>query len=109
MMKSRMRESRTSGSVRGLHCKVWVYSTICDGQMELYGNVFNEAEELSNLSAAEPTEDSIKKNRRKPENIVAEMNCEMILKRKRSCIRSPKISENVLFVAVHLFLFQKST
>ena len=27
--------------------------------MDLDGNVFNEAEELSNLSAAEPTEDSI--------------------------------------------------
>ena len=37
---------------------------ICNGQMDLDGNVFNEAEELSNLSAAEPTEDSItqKKN-----------------------------------------------
>ena len=30
---------------------------ICNGQMDLDGNVFNEAEELSNLSAAEPTED----------------------------------------------------
>ena len=28
---------------------------ICNGQMDLEGNVFNEAEELSNLSAAEPT------------------------------------------------------
>lgn len=27
---------------------------ICDGQMDLDSNVFNEAEELSNLSAAEP-------------------------------------------------------
>ena len=31
---------------------------ICNGQMDLDGNVFNEAEELSNLSAAEPTEES---------------------------------------------------
>ena len=28
IMKSRMRESRTYGSVRGLHCEVWVYSTV---------------------------------------------------------------------------------
>ena len=28
IMKSRMRESRTYGSVRGLHCEVLVYSTI---------------------------------------------------------------------------------
>ena len=28
IMKSRMRESRTYGSVRGLHCEVQVYSTI---------------------------------------------------------------------------------
>lgn len=34
---------------------------ICNGQIDLDGNVFNEAEELSNLSAAEPTEDSITK------------------------------------------------
>ena len=38
---------------------------ICDGQMDLDGNVFNEAEELSNLSAAEPTEDSITKKSKK--------------------------------------------
>ena len=38
---------------------------ICDGQMNLDGNVFNEAEELSNLSAAEPTEDSITKKSKK--------------------------------------------
>ena len=31
---------------------------ICNGQMDLDGNVLNEAEELSNLSAAEPTEES---------------------------------------------------
>lgn len=46
---------------------------IFDGQMDLDGNVFNEAEELSTLSAAEPTEASITKNRRKPENNAAEM------------------------------------
>ena len=33
--------------------------------MDLDGNVFNEAEELSNLSAAEPTEDSITKKSKK--------------------------------------------
>ena len=38
---------------------------ICNGQMNLDGNVFNEAEELSNLSAAEPTEDSITKKSKK--------------------------------------------
>ena len=38
---------------------------ICDGQMYLDGNVFNEAEEFSNLSAAEPTEDSITKKSKK--------------------------------------------
>ncbi len=38
---------------------------ICNGQMYLDGNVFNEAEELSNLSAAEPTEDSITKKSKK--------------------------------------------
>ena len=38
---------------------------ICNGQMDLEGNVFNEAEELSNLSAAEPTEDSITKKSKK--------------------------------------------
>ena len=38
---------------------------ICNGQMDLDGNVFNEAEELSNLSAAEPTEDSITKKSKK--------------------------------------------
>ena len=51
--------------------------------MDLDSNVFNEAEEFSNLSAAEPTEDSITKNRRKPENIVAEMNCAVTLKQRR--------------------------
>ena len=38
---------------------------ICNGQMDLDGNVFNEAEEFSNLSAAEPTEDSITKKSKK--------------------------------------------
>ena len=38
---------------------------LCDGQMDLDGNVFNEAEEFSNLSAAEPTEDSITKKSKK--------------------------------------------
>ena len=38
---------------------------ICNGQMDLDGNVFNEAEELTNLSAAEPTEDSITKKSKK--------------------------------------------
>ena len=40
---------------------------ICNGQMQmdLDGNVFNEAEELSNLFAAEPTEDSITKKSKK--------------------------------------------
>lgn len=38
---------------------------ICNGQIDLDGNVFNEAEELSNLSAAEPTEDSITKKSKK--------------------------------------------
>lgn len=38
---------------------------ICDGQMDLDGNVFNEAEELSNLSAAEPTEESVTKKSKK--------------------------------------------
>ena len=38
---------------------------ICNGQMDLEGNVFNEAEELSNLSAAEPTEGSITKKSKK--------------------------------------------
>ena len=82
---------------------------ICNGQMYLDGNVFNEAEELSNLSAAEPTEDSITKNRRKPENTAAEMNCAVILKQKRSCIRSPKIRENVRSAAVSSCRFPKST
>lgn len=82
---------------------------ICDGQMDLDGNVFNEAEELSNLSAAEPTEASITKNRRKPENIAEEMNCVVILKRKRSCIRSPKISGNAPFAAVSSCRFPKNT
>lgn len=82
---------------------------ICNGQMDLDGNVFNEAEELSNLSAAEPTEDSITKNQRKPESIGEEMNCVVILKRKRSCIRSPKIRENVRSAAVSSCRFQKNT
>ena len=82
---------------------------LCDGQMNLDGNVFNEAEELSNLSAAEPTEDSITKNRRKPENTAAEMNCAVILKQKRSCIHFPKISGNVQSAAVRLCRFPKST
>lgn len=82
---------------------------ICNGQMNLDGNVFNEAEELSNLSAAEPTEDSITKNQRKPESIGEEMNCVVILKRKRSCIRSPKIRENVRSAAVSSCRFQKNT
>lgn len=82
---------------------------ICNGQMNLDGNVFNEAEELSNLSAAEPTEDSITKNRRKPESIGEEMNCVVILKRKRSCIHFPKIRKNVLFTAVSSCRFQKNT
>ena len=81
---------------------------ICDGQMDLDSNVFNEAEELSNLSAAEPTEDS-QKNQRKPESIGEEMNCAVILKRKRSCIRSPKIRENVRSAAVSSCRFQKNT
>lgn len=38
---------------------------ICDGQMDLDGNVFNEAEELSNLSAAEQTEESVTKKSKK--------------------------------------------
>ena len=82
---------------------------ICNGQIDLDGNVFNEAEELSNLSAAEPTEDSITKNRKKPESIGEEMNCVVILKRKRSCIRSPKIRENVRSAAVSSCRFQKNT
>ena len=82
---------------------------ICNGQMDLEGNVFNEAEEFSNLSAAEPTEGSITKNRRKPERIGAEMNCVVILKRKRLCIHFPKISGNVLSVAVNSCRFQKNT
>lgn len=82
---------------------------ICNGQMDLDGNVFNEAEELSNLSAAEPTEDSITKNQRKPESIGEEMNCVVILKRKRSCIRSPKIRENVRSAAVSSCRFPKNT
>ena len=63
---------------------------ICDGQMNLDGNVFNE-------------------NRRKPESIGEEMNCVVILKRKRSCIRSPKIRENVRSAAVGSCRFQKNT
>lgn len=82
---------------------------ICNGQMDLDGNVFNEAEELSNLSAAEPTEDSITKKSKKPESIGEEMNCVVILKRKRSCIRSPKIRENVRSAAVSSCRFQKNT
>ena len=82
---------------------------ICNGQMDLDGNVFNEAEELSNLSAAEPTEDSITKNQRKPESIGEEMNCVVILKRKRSCICSPKIRENVRSATVSSCRFQKNT
>ena len=58
---------------------------ICNGQIDLDGNVFNEAEELSNLSAAEPTEDSITKK------------------------RSPKIRENVRSAAVSSCRFPKST
>ena len=72
---------------------------ICNGQMDLDGNVFNEAEELSNLSAAEPTEESIGE----------EMNCVVILKRKRSCICSPKIRENVRSATVSSCRFQKNT
>ena len=68
---------------------------ICNGQMNLDGNVFNEAEELS--------------NQRKPESIGEEMNCVVILKRKRSCIRSPKIRENVRSAAVSSCRFQKNT
>ena len=82
---------------------------ICNGQIDLDGNVFNEAEELSNLSATEPTEDSITKNRRKPESIGEEMNCVVILKRKRSCIHFPKISGNVRSAAVSSCRFQKNT
>ena len=47
---------------------------ICNGQMDLDGNVFNEAEELSNLSAAEPTEESTRictLIRRRKEKILA--------------------------------------
>ena len=49
------------------------------------------------------------KNRRKPESIGEEMNCVVILKRKRSCIRSPKIRENVRSAAVSSCRFQKNT
>lgn len=38
---------------------------LCDGQMYPDGNVFNEAEKLSNLSAAEPSEGSITKKSKK--------------------------------------------
>ena len=49
------------------------------------------------------------KNRRKPENTGEEMNCAVILKRKRSCIHSPKISGNVQSAAVCSCRFQKNT
>ena len=42
-------------------------------------------------------------------NTAAEMNCAVILKRKRSCIRSPKIRENVRSAAVSSCRFQKNT
>ena len=48
-------------------------------------------------------------HRRKPESIGEEMNCAVILKRKRSCIRSPKIRENVRSAAVSSCRFQKNT
>ena len=82
---------------------------ICDGQMNLDGNVFNEAEELSNLSPLSLPRIPSPKNRRKPESIGEEMNCVVILKRKRSCIRSPKIRENVRSAAVGSCRFQKNT
>ena len=82
---------------------------ICDGQMDLDGNVFNEAEEFSNLSAAEPTEGSITKKSKKTGRIGAEMNCVVTLKQKKSCIHFPKISENVLSAAVCSCRFQKNT
>ncbi len=49
------------------------------------------------------------KNRRKPENIVAEMNCAVTLKQKKSCIHFPKISGNAQSAAVFLCRFQKNT
>ena len=42
---------------------MWIYADF--STMKIYSNVFNEAEELSNLSAAEPTEDSITKKSKK--------------------------------------------
>ena len=83
---------------------------ICDGQMDLDSNVFNEAEELSKyfLPLSLPRIPS-QKNQRKPESIGEEMNCAVILKRKRSCIRSPKIRENVRSAAVSSCRFQKNT
>ena len=67
---------------------------ICNGQMNLDGNVFNEAEELSNLSAAEPPRIPSQKNRRKPESIGEEMNCVVILKRKNRAY-APRRSEKM--------------
>ena len=66
---------------------------ICNGQMDLDGNVRIPSQ----------------KNQRKPESIGEEMNCVVILKRKRACIRSPKIRENVRSAAVSSCRFQKNT
>ena len=82
---------------------------ICNGQMNLDGNVFNEAEELSNLSAAEPTEDSITKKSKKTGKHRGRNELRGDLETKEICIHFPKIRENVRSAAVSSCRFQKNT
>ena len=49
IMKSRMRESRTYGSVRGLHCEVWVYSTFARSQNSFYKKTSNKKDRQKEL------------------------------------------------------------
>ena len=82
---------------------------ICDGQMNLDGNVFNEAEELSNLSAAEPTEDSITKKSKKTGKHRGRNELRGDLETKEIVHTLPKIRENVRSAAVGSCRFQKNT
>lgn len=82
---------------------------ICNGQMDLDGNVFNEAEELSNLSAAEPTEDSITKKSKKTGKHRGRNELRGDLETKEIVHTLPKIRENVRSAAVSSCRFQKNT
>ena len=82
---------------------------ICNGQMDLEGNVFNEAEELSNLSAAEPTEDSITKKSKKTGKHRGRNELRGDLETKEIVHTLPEDQRKCEYAAVFLCRFQKNT